>query len=421
VSEESLLPRWHTTPVHERRLACIGDSITDDREMKLVRVESNWVSQVRTALGDAAATAVNDGFCGLWHEEWTRTGAWSRATRADAFDVAPFGHEWYSSGESIDELTWTRPQGPDVASFELLWCDAPGSGAWQYRVDGDDWQSISLPPGPPDGRIHRLVVDQRVHSHVQVRGYDGAAPCIAHMVGIVVASTPRPDAGPVLHNLGQAGQLLAEFCRPSAGDPLALLDELRPHLATIMFTNDVRVGAVDVFAARLRQVIERLRPYADVLVMTPFEQRGARRVDDAVTVAGSTRVTSASARFLRSDLRVDVQGTTIASGSHIVGLPAPDVVTLNKAATGSSDATDLEIVVRRSPELQAAYRAAASAVAKELGCPVVDLHAAWRAEVGAGWDAAYAAGLMHDGLHPSQRGHDDIARRVTAILGLDPN
>jgi lysophospholipase L1-like esterase len=415
------LRRWHAAPLPERRLVCIGDSITNDREMKLVRVESNWVSQVRGALGEAAATRANDGFCGLWHEEWTRAGSWSRATPSDPFDVAPFGHGWYSSGETADVLTWTKPRGSHVSSFELFWCHATEGGAWQYRVDDDAWQTVALPPGPPDARAHRCVVTQAVRDRVEVRGYDGTAPVVAHIVGIGTASAPRPDDGPVVHNLGHAGQLLAQFCRRSAGDPLALLDVLRPQLAIVMFSNDVRIGAVDVFAACLRELLERLQPYADVLVMTPFEQRGPRRVEDAITTAGSTRVRSASARFLRSDLTVDVRGTTLADGSHIVGVAGPDEVTLDKPATKTSGATDLEVVIKRSPQSQAAYRAVARAVAEDAGCPVVDLYEAWRAEVGAGWGSAYDAGWMTDGLHPSQRGHDDIARRVTAILGLDPH
>jgi hypothetical protein len=42
-------------------------------------------------------------------------------------------------------------------------------------------------------------------------------------------------------------------------------------------------------------------------------------------------------------------------------------------------------------------------------------HAAWE-DFGAGWDAAKAAGLMQDPLHPTQRGHDDTALRVQAVL-----
>jgi hypothetical protein len=34
--------------------------------------------------------------------------------------------------------------------------------------------------------------------------------------------------------------------------------------------------------------------------------------------------------------------------------------------------------------------------------------------VGAAWDA----GFMHDGLHPTQLGHDDIAIRAQSVLGL---
>jgi lysophospholipase L1-like esterase len=73
---------------------------------------------------------------------------------------------------------------------------------------------------------------------------------------------------------------------------------------------------------------------------------------------------------------------------------------------------------RRDPRMQTRYRAVTREVAATYGCALLDLYEEWGALAGVGFEAANAHGLMHDGLHPSQAGHDDIAARVAAILGV---
>jgi lysophospholipase L1-like esterase len=96
-------------------------------------------------------------------------------------------------------------------------------------------------------------------------------------------------------------------------------------------------------------------------------------------------------------------------------------VVMSQPATGSAERGQLHIGSPREPDVQAAYRAVAKQVAAETGCAFLDLHEAWIEMAGAGWEAAYAHGLMADTMHPSQRGHDEIARRVAAKLGLAPD
>ena len=91
---------------------------------------------------------------------------------------------------------------------------------------------------------------------------------------------------------------------------------------------------------------------------------------------------------------------------------------MTAAATDSCDAGALTIEGRRDSTIQAEYRAITEHVAGTVGCALIDLYDAWAQTAGAGWDACYAAGLMQDGLHPTQLGHDDIARRVQSVLGL---
>jgi lysophospholipase L1-like esterase len=113
-----------------------------------------------------------------------------------------------------------------------------------------------------------------------------------------------------------------------------------------------------------------------------------------------------------------VSGASIPAGTAIASVQSTEVATLTTAATGTSAAGELAIEGRRDAEIQAAYRAITRELAATRGCAFVDLYEAWSATVGPGWDAAYAAGLMVDGLHPSQLGHDDIAARVMQALGI---
>ena len=124
-----------------------------------------------------------------------------------------------------------------------------------------------------------MVVDQPVGDRVEVRGFDGTAPCIAALAGIDVrAPAPLARTRTRVHHLGLGMRMLATFCRESsAGDPLAVLDVLRPQLVVVAFSNDVLWSAPASYESTLRQLIGRVEPYADVLVISPFEQRPPRR------------------------------------------------------------------------------------------------------------------------------------------------
>jgi hypothetical protein len=323
-----------------------------------------------------------------------------------------------------------------VNRFDLYWVDAPGTADWQFRIDDGDWQNIGVAPksvdngvdggagtGTGTGRancpLRTRSVAAPVEEHVEIRAFDGRTPCATAVVGIAPAGTdPASAPGTVVHNLGHANQMLAAFCRDSAGDPLAVLDAIRPQLVTVLFTNDVRLHDADRFARELGRVVDRVDPYADVVLIAPFEQRAPRRVDDAQTTAGSDAVSSASAVFLASDAGTRVTGAQIPPGTAIASVQSTEAVRLTAAATETATRAELMIEGRREAEIQAAYRAVTRDLAATRGCAFVDLYDAWSATVGPGWDAAYAAGLMVDGLHPTQRGHDDIAARVVDVLGI---
>jgi lysophospholipase L1-like esterase len=342
------LPRWRAVSNRRRQIACLGDSLTQGAiGLDRSRGPAGWVEQLAASFDTTTAPRPGDGFRGLWRiDEWSRVGAWTRVEPSETFDTAPFGQGWYSSGSTLDSITWTKPAPMNVVAFDIYSFHMPGAGRWQYRVDDGRWTNVDAPSGPADCRLSRLLVRTPVQSCVKIRGHDGTSPCLAPIAGLAThAIAPPAPGGVVVHNLGSDRQLLATFVRPTAGDALALLDDLRPDLLTVMFSNDVLRRLPAAYGEQLVALVEHVRPYADVLIMGPFEQAGTR---DAA--------------------------------------------------------------------MQASYRLEAKAAAAATSCAFMDLFDEWGALAGRGWEAAMSFGLMHDELHPSQAGQDDIATRVRALL-----
>jgi lysophospholipase L1-like esterase len=355
------LTRWRARSDGARTVVCIGDSITQAAPIA-GRPVQGWVAQLARALDETSGGRRSDGFRGLWRRrEWSMSGSWRRTTRDDPFDVAPFGWGFSSSGRGDDRARWTRPADVGAACFDLYSFGVPDGGPVQLRVDDGDWLTVPrAAPAAPD-RLVTAHVDRPVERSVEIRGHDGRPPGIASIAGLTpyVASPPAPR-GATVHNLGLGRATLEGFAATTAGDRLAILDQLRPDLVTLLFSNDVVHDDPESFERLVDRVVGRVQPHADVLLLSPFEQRPGERVE------------------YEGDLRI---GT-------------------------------------REPEMQARYRAAVRRVAETRRCPLVDLYDAWAASAGPGWAPAHAAGLMLDELHPSQTGHDDIFNRVRAQLGI---
>jgi lysophospholipase L1-like esterase len=355
------LARWDRRNHGAFQIVCVGDSITRGTPGEAGHPVAvvGWVEQLGRALAHGIGPE-SGGFRGLWRpDEWTHAGSWAQPTRSDPFDVAPFRRAWFSSGASADTMTWRKPAAMTVRAFDLHWFHMPGAGDWQYRVDDGPWRSSGAPATPADNKLHTLRTSDAISARLEIRGFDGDGGCIAPIAGISTYAAVSAGERVVVHNLGCPGTRLAMFCRPSAGDPLAVLDELAPDLVTVLFSNDVVLDDPDRFRAELVRLVERVRDYADVLLIAPCEQCPQRAVADA----------------------------------------------------------DPASIPQRSAVDQAAYRSVTESVAQAMDCAYLDLYAAWSDLAGAGWDAAYAHGLMADELHPSPRGHDDIAVRVEAVLG----
>lgn len=400
-----------------KTIACIGDSITAGIAASPIHHAPffGWVSQLADQISEQPGQSLNGGFRGLWRAtEWLGAGTWANVTPEDPFDVAPFGQGLWSQGDVLDVVRWAKPDDLVVTSFELHWSQRPGAGRWQVRVDDGPWTD-GPEPTPGDGiQVHAVTAE--VRERVEVRATTGTAPAGAFITGIsVYAAAPAPERTTV-HNLGFSGNWINVFARGSAGDPLAVLDVLAPDFVTIMFSNDVIFGAPAGFGKKMRSIVDRVAERAEVLLICPFEQRPPRRVDDARTRAGATALWSATARFAPSDDWRAVLGDAIVPETTIDGVISPDCIKLSKPATTTTDAGAFTIGAARAAGQQAAHRAVTREVAEATGSGLLDLYDEWATIAGPGWEAADAAGLMIDTLHPSQRGHDDIAARVGAWL-----
>jgi hypothetical protein len=321
VVQPRALDRWLYSRSSVRHVVCIGDSITQGTTSGCDYEHGgsgSWVERLATAAGHQIGPTIGMGYRGLWlgvdpnsDKEWRRAGTWTRTTFNQTFDVCPFGEGFYGSGGPTSTLTWTKPTGVTVAGFDLYWFFMPGAGNWQYRVDAGAWTNMGQPLTSPDSKLHSFFVPRPVHSSVQIRAFNGIANCLAPIGGIgIYASDPRTTPGLVVHNLGRDQNFLSNFVRSSAGDPLALLDGVvpapgtigtRPDLVVVMFSNDVLFNNAIAWKANLNRFIARVQPYADVLLMSPFEQ-GDRNADMQAAYRAATRSVAQSAGCALLDL-----------------------------------------------------------------------------------------------------------------------
>jgi lysophospholipase L1-like esterase len=248
-------------------------------------------------------------------------GTWTRTTSSQAFDVCPFGEGFYSNSGSASILTWTKPPSLTVSAFDLYWFAMPGAGNWQYRVDGGAWTNMNQTLTSSANQLRKFYVPRAVHSSVQIRAHDGTAPCTAPIGGIgLYERDPLTTAGIVVHNLGRDSDFLGTFVRASSGDPLAWLDnvvsnppslKIRPALVTVMFSNDVISNNTTQWRTNLVKLITRVRAYADVLLLNPYEQK-----DRDPTVQANYRAATASVATAQRCGLLDLYDAWAAAGDQ---------------------------------------------------------------------------------------------------------
>jgi len=356
------LERWMCSPKPIRHIVCLGDSITSGKVGSFNYAaggKGSWTERLASATGHAIGPDAGFGFRGMWlrngwQPEWNAVGTWTPTAPSDPFDVCPYGEGIRSSDGTSATLTWTRPSPVSVAGFDLYWFNMAGAGNWQYRVDNGAWVNMNQALSPPDNKLHKFYVGREVQTSVDIRAYNGNAPCLAPIGGIgIYAVDPNTERGLIVHNLGAGATFLSDLVHSSSGDPLAWLDAvvsnpvslaIQPDLTIAMFSNDVTENNIALWTANLTTLVNGVRVYSDVLLMNPYERGG--------------------------------YSTTV----------------------------------------QANYRSATRSVVNDRKCALLYLYAAYAAAGATGWSAANGAGLMLDDLHPSQIGHDDIAGRVWRLL-----
>ncbi len=356
------LDRWMCSRNSIRHIVCVGDSITSGKVGSFNYAsggKGSWTERFAVAAGHAIGPDAGFGFRGLWlragvQPEWNAVGSWTATTPSDPFDVCPFGEGLRSNGGASHTITWTRPSPVPVAGFDLYWFNMAGAGNWQYRVDNGAWVNMNQALSPTDNKLHKFYVGKPIQTRVEIRAFNGNAPCLAPIGGIGIYSVdPNRARGLIVHNLGAGSRFLSQFVRPSSGDRLAWFDRVvsnPPSLAVnadlviAMFANDFVQQNISFWKENLTRLVNRVRLYSDVLLMNPYER-----------------------------------------GSF-------------------------------SPTVQANYRSATRDVVNARRCALLDIYNAYAGAGATGWQNAKNAGLMLDEIHPSQIGHVDIAARVWRML-----
>ena len=286
------LDRWMCSRSPIRHIVCVGDSITSGQVGGFDYSsggKGSWTERFATAASHAIGPDSGFGFRGLWlrdiaEQEWKAAGSWTGTSPSDPFDVCPFGEGLRSNGGPSNVLTWTRPSPVPVAGFDLYWFNRAGAGNWQYRVDNGAWVNMNQAVSPTDNKLHKFYVGQPVQTRVEIRAYNGSAACLAPIGGIgVYGVDPNTSRGLIVHNLGAGGRFLSQFVRATSGDALAWFDAVvsnpvslavRPDLVIVLFSNDVVLRDTTKWKADLTKLVNRVRSYSDVLLISPYDRGG---------------------------------------------------------------------------------------------------------------------------------------------------
>ncbi len=304
------------------RIAVMGDSTAEGT----VGGFDNWASMVARIISrtrnlvNLGPTMGSGGFYPVFRSslaggsngghEWTLGGGtWTKVTNGSADDKAPFGWAITATGAS-NIIIWTPPS--YIAAFTQIdvysidnafagfsysldgggtWANGPGSGAGLAGGHNVLRSSIAV-SSPADFRIR-----------ASNQGGGATSPKI---IGIDVwTTTPifASSSGIRVYDMAKDGDFLSNFCRANAsGDDFAIFDgymgSLIPDLCIIgPFTNDVVFGAgsnLTNYTNSLTTLVNRVKPYSDVLLLAYAEQNNRSSSDQAafrqaiVNVAAST-------------------------------------------------------------------------------------------------------------------------------------
>ena len=349
--------------------------------------------------------------------------------------LGPFRYGYAAFGkDSI--LTWTRPsQGPEEhdqgASFQIaVCCGGLAGGTISTSVDGgSSWQDATVAStGPPSIQLVSPAGASHSTSTIMVRAADarGNPNAIDGIFGAMVFPTPAgqfDNRQTVISNFARSDDLLLDLQGTEVEDAVAHFGGRDGSVVLVTigpFTNDVEWNEPSNYYANL---VDLAKHYSttSVLIVGAFEQQGietyscsmTRNSPDVTLLSPAGNLTQAKDGHGGRD--VQVSGYAMGGG----GLPYPTTCT---TVTGSnscvlshnweapSGTTELVFSGRDITD-QDIFRARARAAAADVGCAYLDLRACW-----GDFRTAFAAGLMLNGEHQSQKGHRDIAARIQRLV-----
>ncbi len=222
--------------------------------------------------------------------EWVRTGSlWTQTTTSNAFDRAPFGRAFYSNLGTDRERWIYKSQWRPIVGFAVYWIDyffdsGNNAGNWQYSLDNaNTWTNMNQTIAH-DNLLKKFYVASPITNNIYFRPSDGTSDVGCLIVGIEpFFIDPRTvNRGFIWHNLGSGAQKLVSNLLPNtAGDRLAFLDDVRlgtgspipntPSFVTSMFINDVNDSNTTTWGNALTTVHNRVSPYANLLLINPYE------------------------------------------------------------------------------------------------------------------------------------------------------
>jgi hypothetical protein len=228
----------------------------------------------------------------------------------------------------------------------------------------------------------------------------------------------------------------------SQGDPQGWLDGkittgsgpglpwygIQPDLVVVMFVNDMAIYAdPQRYTETLSFLANRISPYADLLVVNPYETAKTPDWRDIPNVAiGGDQIAALDGNggFTSAD-----EGSSIYSPGLIptnddnngVAVTILTVTDSNHASISAGATAGIgTLSIAESPIVNAAYRQAVKNWATANRYAVLDLYDAYASEGLVGNAAVTADGLINstDSVHPSQLGFADMGARISRLLAL---
>jgi len=361
-------------------VVCIGDSVVLGLGDFTTGPVDGFADQVRRTLGQPD---LGIGYRGLWHtDEFARTtggaAAWTFVDPGDPEDIGPFGYDsatlfatWsvITATGSTAICTWTPPDNVVVGQVDIHYFEtASTTNNGSYSTDGGStWHDLPTAPPASGARLQTFSVVTVSPATVKVRAATaGGTGAYFAYAGLTAYNQPVDfdTVGLVVHNFGQTSAFLHSIVDSARTDGLRFFTgdaaSLRPSLVVAHCSNDVN--------------------FVDTLGAGPAIAQWETDVDALVT---------------------GVQ----AFGADVLWLSSYE-----------SDRSSVGV----TPANQASYRASIDDLSISLGFAQINLYEAWDALLGtAGYSAANSAGMMEDIVHPTQKGHDDIASRVNRVLATD--